>query len=148
MAVLGSIETKLDLRGYAQDPMHALAEQFVDTARAAHQESGLDIFGEPGRFMKDQFTKGEMKKFFTENSFDPKDPKFQNPEVFFLQRRKRRLPQAAFLDQKAVIQTFRLRTEHILHIRKVQHHSTALARFLQILFAKFCLYGPTMAVEI
>ena len=81
MAVLGSIDTKLDLRGYAQDPMHALAEQFVDTARAAHQESGLDIFGDPGRFLEDQFTKGEMKKFFTENSFDPKDPKFQNPEV-------------------------------------------------------------------
>jgi len=81
MAVLSSMETKLDLRGYAQDPMHALAEQFVDTARAAHQESGLDIFGDPGRFMKDQFTKGEMKKFFVENSFDPKDPKFQSPEA-------------------------------------------------------------------
>ena len=81
MAVLSSMETKLDLRGYAQDPMHALAEQFVDTARAAHQESGLDIFGDPGRFMKDQFTKGEMKKFFVENSFDAKDPKYQNPEI-------------------------------------------------------------------
>lgn len=81
MAVLSSIEQKLDLRGYAQDPMHALAEQFVDTARSAHQESGLDIFGDPGRFMKDQFTKGEMKKFFVENSYDPKDPKFQNPSA-------------------------------------------------------------------
>lgn len=81
MAVLGSIEQKLDLRGYAQDPMHALAEQFVETARTAHQESGLDLFGEPGKFMKDQFTKNEMKKFFVENSFDPEDPKFKNNPV-------------------------------------------------------------------
>lgn len=78
MAVLGSLEQKLDLRGYASDPMHALAEQFVETARGVHQESGFDLFGEPGKFMKDTFSKNEMKKFFVENSFDPEDPKFKN----------------------------------------------------------------------
>ena len=81
MAVLGSIEQKLDLRGYAQDPMHALAEKFVDTARSVHNEAGFDLFGEPGKTMKDTFSKNELKKFFVENSFDPNDPKFKNSEV-------------------------------------------------------------------
>lgn len=81
MAVLNSMDHKIDVRGYSQDPMHALAESFVDAARGVRQEAGLDIFGEPGKFMRDTFAKAEMKKFFVENSYDANDPKFQNPSV-------------------------------------------------------------------
>ena len=60
MAVLNSMDHKIDVRGYSQDPMHALAESFVDAARGVRQEAGLDIFGEPGKFMRDTFAKAEM----------------------------------------------------------------------------------------
>lgn len=82
MAILSSIDNKkLDLRGYASDPMHAVAEQFLDVARGVHQESGYDIFRNPGEFFTSDLAKNEMKKSFVEGSFDQNDPRFQSADA-------------------------------------------------------------------
>ena len=82
MAILSSIDNKkLDLRGYASDPMHAVAEQFLDVARGVHQEAGYDIFRNPGEFFTSDLAKNEMKKSFVEDSFDQNDPRFQSADA-------------------------------------------------------------------
>lgn len=68
-------------RGYANDSMHALAEQFIDIASGALNEQGLDIFSEPSKFFMHQGTKEEMKRFFIENSYDVNDPKYQSAQA-------------------------------------------------------------------
>lgn len=80
MATLSSVDNKkLDLRGYATDVMHAVAEEFLDTARGVQQESGYDIFQNPGEYFRSDLAKNEMKKSFVENSYDRNDPRYQSP---------------------------------------------------------------------
>lgn len=82
MAILSSVDgKKLDLRGYSSDPMHGMAEEFLDVARGVQQEAGYDIFRNPAEYFRSDIAKNEMKKIFIENSYDANDPKFSNEEV-------------------------------------------------------------------
>ena len=59
MAIVGSTDNanKEILRGYEQDSMHETAARFVELARAAKQESGLDIFNNPTEFLTNNLGK-------------------------------------------------------------------------------------------
>lgn len=78
--LVGSTENnKKDfLRGYETDPMFESAQAFLDVAQAARQESGIDIMDTPTKFMQNSMTRDELKKYFVEDSYDPKDPKYNN----------------------------------------------------------------------
>lgn len=65
-------------RGYATDKMHGLAESFVDVARGALSESGIDIYSDLGRFLMHNDTRETLKRSFVENSYDVNDPKYAN----------------------------------------------------------------------
>lgn len=65
-------------RGYASDKMHALAEQFVDLAKGALTENGVDIYADLGKFLMHDSTRESLKRSFVENSYDPNDPQFMN----------------------------------------------------------------------
>ena len=76
MAILKGIDEGEDaIRGYEQDPLHGLAEAFLDVAKATYNESAVDIFGGTS-FYRSKPAVAAMKKFFVENSYDPKDPRF------------------------------------------------------------------------
>ena len=68
-------------RFYTQDPMHKLAEQFADVINAGLHEEAVDIFGEPSKFFMTPSLKSQMKDFFLNESYDPQDPHFADPEA-------------------------------------------------------------------
>lgn len=67
-------------RFYTPDPMHGLAEQFSDIAHAGLNEA-VDLFGEPSKFFMTPGLKNQMKNFFMQESFDPADPIYADPEA-------------------------------------------------------------------
>ena len=67
-------------RNYANDNMHAVAEEFLNVARGALQESGVDIFTEPQKFFMHNSTKNDLKQFFMNEMYDPNDPEMKDPE--------------------------------------------------------------------
>ena len=67
-------------RNYANDDMHAVAEEFLNVARGALQESGVDIFTEPQKFFMHNSTKNDLKQFFMNEMYDPNDPEMKDPE--------------------------------------------------------------------
>lgn len=79
MAIVGSTDNanKEILRGYEQDSMHETAARFVELARAAKQESGLDIFNNPTEFLTNNLGKEDLKSFFVNESYDAEDPRFK-----------------------------------------------------------------------
>ena len=78
MASVGNIEEDKSLRGYETDPMHKFAEAFLDVARAGVNEGSVDMFRDPATFVSRTSTRDALKKFFVENSFDQKDPRFSD----------------------------------------------------------------------
>jgi len=65
-------------RGYESDPMHGLAEQFVNAVRGVNESCGIDIYSEPSKFMMHDSSKSELKRLFVEDSFFEDDPEFKN----------------------------------------------------------------------
>lgn len=64
-------------RGYANDPMHSLAESFVDVAQGVLNESGLDMYSEPSKFLMHDSSKEALRNLFIENSYDAEDPTYK-----------------------------------------------------------------------
>lgn len=81
MPAVGTRENPLErARGYKKDPMFALAEQFLNVAKSAVNESGIDLYDNPGQFFRKNSTNDEMKKLFLKEAYDPQDPKYQDFE--------------------------------------------------------------------
>ncbi len=86
MAVVGAASMQTESapqslnRFYSRDPMHGLAEQFAGIAEAGRQE-GVEIFSEPSKFFMTPSLKRQMKNFFVNESYDPKDPSMQSREA-------------------------------------------------------------------
>ena len=87
MAIVGNVvETQAQMspdlldRFYTKDEMHGLAEQFADVAKCGLNEA-VDIFGEPSKFFMTPSLKTQMKNFFINESFDPRDPIYEDPEA-------------------------------------------------------------------
>lgn len=57
-------------KGYANDPIYEFAKQFRDVSQNILNESGLDVFDEPEKTMKNENALESYKRFFTENSID------------------------------------------------------------------------------
>ena len=76
MAVVGTDKKQQNsevLRSYNKNPLHGLAEQFTDIAKAGLNE-GVDFYSDPSRFFQNPTLSNQMKKFFIESAFDPNDP--------------------------------------------------------------------------
>lgn len=56
---------------YSNNPLKAYAEQFRNLASNVVQESQVDLFIEPARFVNNKVANETMKKFFVEGSYDP-----------------------------------------------------------------------------
>lgn len=56
---------------YSNNPLKAYAEQFRNLASNVVQESQVDLFIEPARFVNNKAANETMKKFFVEGSYDP-----------------------------------------------------------------------------
>lgn len=67
-------------RHYESDPMHSLAEQFINLAQAALHEN-VSIFKDPDMFFQRKSMDDEMRKLFIKESYDPKDPRFQDAKA-------------------------------------------------------------------
>ena len=84
MAVVGTDKKQQNsevLRSYNKNPLHGLAEQFTDIAKAGLNE-GVDFYSDPSRFFQNPTLSNQMKKFFIESAFDPNDPKYKDdPEA-------------------------------------------------------------------
>ena len=65
------------LRGYEKDKMYGLAKDFLQVANAGLDE-GYDIYSEPQKFINEASLRNSMEQFFLENTFDRKDPDFQD----------------------------------------------------------------------
>lgn len=59
-------------RGYANDPIQAYAESFINTAKDILNE-GVDLFSEPHKAMQIPATRAALKEFYTENCCDEKE---------------------------------------------------------------------------
>lgn len=77
--VVGTKENKTaNLRGYENDPMHSLAEEYLNQIISAKQESGIDMLSNPASFFRDKAMSNEMRKAFVEGSYDRQDNRFQS----------------------------------------------------------------------
>ena len=68
-------------RSYEKDSMHKLAEQFLDVARGALHEDGIDIYKNPDTFFMHQNSRDNLKDFFVNEMYDPADPEMRSPEA-------------------------------------------------------------------
>lgn len=59
-------------RGYANDPIQAYAESFINTAKDILNE-GVDLFSEPHKALSIPATRAALKEFYTENCCDEKE---------------------------------------------------------------------------
>lgn len=57
-------------KGYVNDPIYEFAKQFRDVSQNILNESGLDIFDEPERTIKNESALESYRRFFVENSID------------------------------------------------------------------------------
>jgi len=81
MPAVGTRENPLATsRGYRKDPMHKLAEQFLDLAKSCVTESGISVYDAPSQFFQKNSTNDEMRKLFLKESYDPADPRYQDIE--------------------------------------------------------------------
>ena len=71
MASFGTRKTASSLgKGYVHDPIYEYAKEFRDTTRNILNESGLDMFDEPERTIKNENALETYRRFFVENSID------------------------------------------------------------------------------
>lgn len=83
MAVVGSSSTNdmaKVLRGYEKNPMHKLAEEFSNIARAGLNEQ-VDIFSEPSKFFMTGSLSNQMKNWFINESYDVNDPEMTSEAI-------------------------------------------------------------------
>ena len=64
------------LRNYEKNELHKLAEAVREIANNG-REVGLDMFNEPSKFFMQRNLLNEMRKLFTEDSYDPEDPMYK-----------------------------------------------------------------------
>lgn len=69
---------KVDVRGYETDPMFALASEYVNATRAIKEETNCDFVNNPSDALTNEFALDELKRGFVENSYDVKDPRFED----------------------------------------------------------------------
>ena len=71
MASFGERKSASSLgKGYATDPIYEFAKEFRDITRNIVSESGLDMFDEPERTIKNENALETYRRFFVENSID------------------------------------------------------------------------------
>lgn len=71
MASFGERKSTSSLgKGYATDPIYEFAKEFRDITRNIVSESGLDMFDEPERTIKNENALETYRRFFVENSID------------------------------------------------------------------------------
>ncbi len=69
---------KVGVRGYETDPMFALASEYVNATRAIKEETNCDFVNNPSDALTNEFALDELKRGFVENSYDVKDPRFED----------------------------------------------------------------------
>ena len=71
MASFGERKSASSLgKGYATDPIYEFAKEFRDITRNIVSESGLDMFDEPERTIKNENALETYRRFFVEKSID------------------------------------------------------------------------------
>ena len=72
MPIGGTRQTTKDMgRSYRKSPLSGYAQAFAECAESILQEEGYDIFEEPQKVYRRQASNESMRKFFTENWYDP-----------------------------------------------------------------------------
>lgn len=69
--IIGEAPKKVFADNYANDPMHAFAESFVQLTENIMQESVTDLYESPRSALIKTNSREALKQFFVENSYDP-----------------------------------------------------------------------------
>lgn len=72
MPVVGEVIRKPGSKGYTHDPMANAAKEFLNLTNSILNESRLDLYEEPSKVFRQSITNDSMKRYFIENSCDPK----------------------------------------------------------------------------
>lgn len=80
---IGGTRQKVNVAGsgFKKDPLYPYANLFYEAASSILNESGLDIFEEPGKVYRRKSTRDTMRNFFLEDATDTQNPEKDPEEI-------------------------------------------------------------------